>query len=121
MHCLHQKGPSSPLEPYTVNLKGGMGRNIAIDQVMEHCVRDTKRLMYGQGANLFFKVAQTYSRASDDVKSIMNNFDQTTVTNVRRELACVAVAIQRLLCRLAESQQNTKEGKIQMSLPLSTF
>ena len=28
-------------------------------------------------------MAQTYSRASDDVKSIMNNFDQTT--NVRRE------------------------------------
>lgn len=50
---------------------------------MEHCVRDTKQLMYGQGANLSFKVAQTYSRASDDVKSIMNNFDQTT--NVRRE------------------------------------
>ena len=67
----------------TVNLKGGVGRNIAIDQAMEHCVRDTKQLMYGQGANLSFKVAQTYSRASDDVKSIMNNFDQTT--NVRRE------------------------------------
>ena len=46
-------------------------------------MRDTKQLMYGQGANLSFKVAQTYSRASDDVKSIMNNFDQTT--NVRRE------------------------------------
>ena len=67
----------------TVNLKGGVGRNIAIDQAMEHWVRDTKQLMYGQGANLSFKVAQTYSRASDDVKSIMNNFDQTT--NVRRE------------------------------------
>ena len=26
----------------TVNLKGGVGRNIAIDQAMEHCVRDTK-------------------------------------------------------------------------------
>ena len=68
---------------------------------MEHWVRDTKQLMYGQGANLSFKVAQTYSRASDDVKSIMNNFDQTT--NVRRE------------------STNTKEGKIQTSLPLSTF
>ena len=67
----------------TVNLKGGVGRNIAIDQAMEHGVRDTKQLMYGQGANLSFQTAQTYSRASDDVKSIMVNFDQAN--NVRRE------------------------------------
>ena len=67
----------------TVNLKGGVGRNIAIDQAMEHGVRDTKQLMYGQGANLSFQMAQKYSRASDDVKSIMKNFDQEI--NVHRE------------------------------------
>ena len=39
--------------------------------------------MYGQGANLSFRTAQTLSRASDDVKSIMKNFDQEN--HVRRE------------------------------------
>ena len=67
----------------TVNVKGGVGRNIPIDQAMEHGVKDTKDLMYGQGANLSFKTAQTFSRASDDVKSIMKNFDQEN--HVRRE------------------------------------
>jgi len=56
---------------------------------MEHGVRDTKQLMYGQVANLSFKMAQTYSRASDDVKSIMENFDKAShvcreSTNERR-------------------------------------
>ena len=60
-----------------------MGRNTAINQAMEHGVRDTKQLMYGQVANLSVKMAQTYSRASDDVKSIMENFDKTS--NVCRE------------------------------------
>ena len=67
----------------TVNVKGGVGRNIPIDQAMEHGVKNTKDLMYGQGANLSFRTAQTLSRASDDVKSIMKNFDQEN--HVRRE------------------------------------
>ena len=67
----------------TVNVKGGVGRNIPIDQAMEHGVKNTKDLMYGQGANLSFKTAQTFSRASDDVMSIMKNFDQKN--HVRRE------------------------------------
>ena len=50
---------------------------------MEHSVKNTKDLMYGQGANLSFKIAQTFSRASDDVNSIIKNFDQ--VNHVRRE------------------------------------
>lgn len=67
----------------TVNVKGGVGRNIPIDQAIEHDVKDTKDLMYGQGTNLSFKTAQTFSRASDDVKSIMKNFDQEN--HLRRE------------------------------------
>ena len=39
--------------------------------------------MYGQRTNLSFKTAQAFSRASDDVKSIMKNFDQEN--HVRRE------------------------------------
>lgn len=59
----------------TINLKGGVGRNVAIDQVMEHNVRETKDLMYAHGANLNFSSAQTYSRASNPVKDTINNFD----------------------------------------------
>lgn len=60
-----------------------MGRNVAIDQAMEHSIKDTKELMNGQGANLSFSTAQLYSRESDDVKCIMKNFDQEN--NVRKE------------------------------------
>lgn len=60
----------------TINLKGGIGRNVAIDQVMEHGVRATKELMYGHGANLTFRSAQVYSRASDGIGCIVKNFDK---------------------------------------------
>lgn len=59
----------------TINLKGGFGRNVAIDQVMEHNIRETKELMYAHGANLTFSFAQTYSRASYPIKETIFNFD----------------------------------------------
>ena len=59
----------------TINLRGGVGRNVAIDQVMEHNSRETKELMYAHGANLNFSSAQTYSRASNPIKQIICNFD----------------------------------------------
>ena len=60
----------------TINLKGGKGRNVAIDQVQEHRIKETKELMSGHGANLTFPSAQIYSRASDGVTETMNNFDK---------------------------------------------
>lgn len=59
----------------TINLKGGVGRNVAIDQAMEHNIRETKELMYAHGANLNFSCAQTYSRASNPIKDTICNFD----------------------------------------------
>lgn len=59
----------------TINLKGRVGRNVAIDQVMEHTIRETKELMYAHGANLNFKSTQTYSRASNTIKETINSFD----------------------------------------------
>ena len=59
----------------TINLKGGVGRNVAIDQVMEHNIRETKELMYAHGANLNFSCAQTYSRSSNSIKDTICNFD----------------------------------------------
>ena len=58
----------------TINLKGGVGRNVAIDQAMEHDIRETKELMYAHGANLNFDSAQTYSRAANSIKDTMRNF-----------------------------------------------
>lgn len=58
------------------NLKGGTGRNVAIDQVQEHKIKETKELMAGHGPNLTFPSAQTYSRASDGVDDVMKNFDK---------------------------------------------
>ena len=60
----------------TINLKGGKGRNVAIDQVQEHRIKETKELMSGHGANLTFPSAQIYSRASDGVTETMKNFDK---------------------------------------------
>lgn len=60
----------------TINLKGGIGRNIAIDQVQEHRIKETKELMAGHGPNLTFSSAQIYSRASDGVDEVMKNFDK---------------------------------------------
>ena len=45
----------------TINLKGGTRRNVAIDQVQEHKIKETKELMAGHGPNLTFPLAQTYS------------------------------------------------------------
>lgn len=59
----------------TINMGGGVGRNVAIDQVMEHHIKETKDLMFAHGANLSFSSAQLYSRASNLVKDIINNFD----------------------------------------------
>ena len=59
----------------TINLRGGVGRNVPIDQVMEHNIRETKELMYAHGANLNFSSAQTYSRASNPIKETILNFD----------------------------------------------
>ena len=59
----------------TINRKGGVGRNVAIDQVMEHNVQETKDLMYAHDANLNFSSSQTYSRASNPVKDTINNSD----------------------------------------------
>ena len=67
----------------TINLKGGVGRNIAIDQAMEHNIRETKELMYAHGANLNFSSAQTYSRASNLIKETICNLDHEL--NLRRE------------------------------------
>lgn len=67
----------------TINLKGGIGRNVAIDQVQEHRVKETKELMSGHGANLTFPSAQIYSRASDGVACVMKNFDKES--KVRKE------------------------------------
>lgn len=53
----------------TVNLWG-------VRRAMEHNIKGTKELMYGQGANFSFPPAQMYSRESDDVKYIINNFHQ---------------------------------------------
>ena len=59
-----------------INLKGGVGRNVAIDQVMaEHNVRETKELMYVHGASINFSCAQTYSRASSPIMGTICNFD----------------------------------------------
>ena len=67
----------------TINLKGGIGRNVAIDQVHEHRIKETKELMSGRGSNLTFSSAQTYSRASNGVGCVMKNFDKET--KVREE------------------------------------
>lgn len=67
----------------TINLKGGIGRNLAIDQVQEHRVRETKELMSGHGANLTFPSAQIYSRASNGVGEAVENFDNEN--KVRKE------------------------------------
>ncbi|XP_068693691.1 uncharacterized protein [Montipora foliosa] len=67
----------------TINLKGGTGRNVAIDQVQEHNIKETKELMAGHGPNLTFPSAQTYSRASDGVDDVMKNFDKEN--KVRKE------------------------------------
>ena len=56
--------------------EGGKGRNVAIDQVQEHRIKETKELMSGHGANLTFPSAQIYSRASDGVTETMKNFDK---------------------------------------------
>lgn len=67
----------------TINLKGGVGRNVAIDQVQEHRIKETKELMSGHGPNLTFTSAQIYSRASDLVSDVMRNFDKEN--EVRKE------------------------------------
>lgn len=67
----------------TINLKGGIGRNVAIDQVQEHKIKETKELMSGHGPNLTFPSAQIYSRASDGVGDVMKNFDKES--KVRKE------------------------------------
>ena len=59
----------------TINLRGGVERNVPIDQVMEHNIRETKELMYAHGANVNFSSAQTYSRASNPIKETILNFD----------------------------------------------
>ena len=59
----------------TINVKGGVGRNVAIDQVMEHNIRETKDLMFAHGANLTFHSAQEYSRAASVIKDIAAHFD----------------------------------------------
>lgn len=59
----------------TINLKGGIARNQAIDQVMEHNIKETKELMYAHGANSNFSSAQINSRASNPIKETICNFD----------------------------------------------
>ena len=59
----------------TINLKGGVGSNVAIDQVMEHNIRETKELMYADDANLNFICAQIYSTLSNPIKDTIYNFD----------------------------------------------
>lgn len=59
----------------TINLKDGIERNQAIDQVMEHNIKETKELMYAHGANSNFSSAQIYSRASNPIKETICNFD----------------------------------------------
>jgi len=71
----------------TLNLKGGVGRNVAIDQVMGHNVRETKDLMYVHGANLNFSSAQAYSIASNPVKDTINNLDHEKIGSLRLHAA----------------------------------
>ena len=56
---------------------------VAIDQVQEHSVRQTKELMVRHGAKPTITSAQIYSRANDGVGHIIKNFDQES--NVRKE------------------------------------
>ena len=62
---------------------GGEGHNVAIDQVQEHRIKETKELTSGHGANVTFPPAQIFSRASDEVTEAMKNFDEEN--NVREE------------------------------------
>lgn len=48
----------------TVSKNGGAGRNIAVDQAMQHRVRVVKCIIEAHGANLNFNSAQLFSRAT---------------------------------------------------------
>jgi len=62
----------------TINRNGGIGKNVAIDQHMEHTIQATKKLISAHGANLTFKSAQVYSQATDAIEEIISNFDRET-------------------------------------------
>lgn len=59
----------------TVNTVGGVGKNIARDLVMEHTIKTTKNLFAGQGANFTMEGAMVYSRSTNSVQNIIENFD----------------------------------------------
>jgi uncharacterized C2H2 Zn-finger protein len=60
----------------SVNNVGGAGKNIACDQAMEHTIKTTKTLLVGQGANFSMERAEIYSRSTNAVQNIIENFDQ---------------------------------------------
>ena len=60
----------------TVNTKGGLGQNIALDLNCEHYVGFTKDLISNLGSNVTFSVAQDLSRSVGVQKELMESFDK---------------------------------------------
>ena len=60
----------------SVNTLGGAGKNIACDLAMEHTIKTTKNLFHGQGANFTMEGAQIYSRSTNAVQMVIDNFDK---------------------------------------------
>lgn len=61
-----------------VNTKGQPSHNIACDLHMEHLNRSCKDALYGLGANKTPKAITHFGKAIGTMKSIVDNYDETT-------------------------------------------
>ena len=57
-------------------MKGGPGRNIPLDLMVEHNNNLCKEMISNQGANVTFESSRTMSRAVKTVNDVMTNFDK---------------------------------------------
>ena len=57
------------------NLRGGIGKNIPLDLMVEHNNNFIKEMVRNQGANVTFHSAQQISRASKGLDAVLTNLD----------------------------------------------